>query len=256
MEHPASTSIWIRLGSSRTGSDIVQRLARSPIAALACTAALLGAIWAIRDYREWKNFGTGGTPPNLSGYWRITKLRMVRLFQRRNLRDPAPLEVKAAPTLLEDIPARKGGRPQILPRPLPQRQKPEPIPPKTKARLLTLMNKMHSEYPELLVLRKSQTEGGSTDAIYVKPDLLNRSSDSSILKLEVAHAHPQDASLHLLLSPADAAEVIKAEWGERFPLSYVPDGWIMVYAPRDDEELEIVEKIVRASVKYATGVSI
>ncbi|TFK56899.1 hypothetical protein OE88DRAFT_1721975 [Heliocybe sulcata] len=240
------------ISSTRIGlqnaARAVQMLSRSPLAAIACVATLLGAVWTIRDYNAWISFGTGGTPPNLSGYWKITKLRLARLFSRRKLRDPTPLDFKGpGPSFLDNIPQRKGGRPVILPRPLPQRQQPEPIPPVTKDRLMSLMNKMQSEYPELLVLKKSGTEGGSAEAIYAKPDLETLGPDTHVLKLELAHAHPQDASLHLLLSAVDAAKVIRAEWGERFPLHYVP---------RNDAELDVIEKIVRASIAYGTGVPI
>ncbi|KZT27655.1 hypothetical protein NEOLEDRAFT_1130708 [Neolentinus lepideus HHB14362 ss-1] len=259
MEPSASAAtLSTRLRLQNTAANVVHRLGRSPLTAITCIATLLGAIWSIRDYNAWISFGTGGTPANLSGYWRITKLRLALLMSRRNLRDPTPLDLKAVTGLafLDRLPNRKGGRPQILPRPLPQRQNPEPIPPATKDRLMALMSKLQSEYPELLILKKSATEGGSTDAIYAKPDLSTLSNDADVLKLEIAHAHPQDSSLHLLLSPEDAAKVIRADWGERFPLHYVPDGWIMVYAPRDDAELDVIEKIVRASVAYATGIPV
>ena len=47
------------------------------------------------------------------------------------------------------------------------------------------------------------------------------------LAYEIAHAHPADNSLHVLLSAADARTVIEAAWGRRFAVpSMVPLGWV------------------------------
>ncbi len=53
--------------------------------------------------------------------------------------------------------------------------------------------------------------------------------------------------------------VIERGWGERHPLSGVrlfkimPKEYVGIYAPRDDGELEVVEKILVASVLFMTG---
>ncbi len=71
---------------------------------------------------------------------------------------------------------------------------------------------------------------------------------------EVAHVHPQDNSLHVYLSPQDAKVVLTREWGQRFPVEgMAPPSWIMVYAPRNEEEMEVVREIVRAAVCFAVG---
>ena len=69
--------------------------------------------------------------------------------------------------------------------------------------------------------------------------------------------------MHLTLHPADAAIVILRGWGERHPLSnggwlarFVPQGFCMVYAPRNEEEVEIVRKIVAAAVWWVGGVDV
>jgi Family of unknown function (DUF5519) len=78
---------------------------------------------------------------------------------------------------------------------------------------------------------------------------------------EACHAHPSDGSLHLTLHPEDEAVVLKSGWGELHPLSrggwltrFVPQRFMMVYAPRDEEELELVLEIVRAAVWWVGGV--
>ena len=79
-----------------------------------------------------------------------------------------------------------------------------------------------------------------------------------IVGREFAHIHPQDSgggSLHVRLTADHAAAVVEEGWGEYHPFAI--DGTIpnlvMVYAPRDDEDLEVVMTIVGAAVAYATG---
>lgn len=60
-------------------------------------------------------------------------------------------------------------------------------------------------------------------------------------------------------------KVIEANWGERHPLdgskfierfikdASLPNQYVLVYAPRSEEELEVVMRIVRASIAYMTG---
>lgn len=66
--------------------------------------------------------------------------------------------------------------------------------------------------------------------------------------------------MHMNLHPADAAEVLKKGWGQRHPLAkggwmrkYVPREFMMVYAPRNKEELEVVGKIVQAAAWWVMG---
>jgi hypothetical protein len=74
--------------------------------------------------------------------------------------------------------------------------------------------------------------------------------------------------LHLTLHPADVRTVLEKGWGERHPLAWddggeewcwwrwaksVPPGFVMIYAPRDERELEIVMDIIRASVWWVGG---
>jgi hypothetical protein len=65
--------------------------------------------------------------------------------------------------------------------------------------------------------------------------------------------------MHVSLAPRDARLVIERGWGERFGLSgsLLPVTYIMIYAPtqgaREAREAEIVERIVKASVKFMLG---
>ncbi|KAE8363920.1 fungal-specific transcription factor domain-containing protein [Aspergillus caelatus] len=120
--------------------------------------------------------------------------------------------------------------------------------------LFNLMNNFHSQYPQLIRLDLSKTEGGTADAIYARSELPTCNPEAAAVGHEIAHAHPADNSLHVLLSPADARTVNEAAWGLRFAVpSMVPLGWIMVYAPRNSEEVDIVSQVVRAAIQWTTG---
>lgn len=70
------------------------------------------------------------------------------------------------------------------------------------------------------------------------------------------HPHPDNGSMHVKLLPEDALEVTEKGWGEDHYLvtqGNYPAGLVMVFSPRDDEELEAVKSIVRKSYEYATG---
>lgn len=74
---------------------------------------------------------------------------------------------------------------------------------------------------------------------------------------EFAHLHPgADQSLHMMLPAALAEEAIEAGWAEQHPVArfgLIPPNAVMVYAPRDDAEREVVEDLVRASYALARG---
>lgn len=74
---------------------------------------------------------------------------------------------------------------------------------------------------------------------------------------EFAHLHPApDQSLHAMLPPAIAVEAVEAGWAEQHPVArrgLIPANAVMLYAPRDDAEREVVEELVRASHAFARG---
>lgn len=74
---------------------------------------------------------------------------------------------------------------------------------------------------------------------------------------EFAHFHPApDGSMHLGLTQTDVKKVIEQGWGEMHPVVYkgwLPPNFIMVYAPRNEEEAEVVRKIILRSYQFARG---
>ncbi|MGK5631585.1 luciferase domain-containing protein [Streptomyces sp. URMC 123] len=96
-----------------------------------------------------------------------------------------------------------------------------------------------------------RVRGGAGEFLMASP------ADGAVLMpprgTEFVHLHA-DGSLHLALHPDDQAAVLGADWGERHPL-YHPRraNALMVYAPRDEDEHALVQEIVTASYRYATG---
>lgn len=74
---------------------------------------------------------------------------------------------------------------------------------------------------------------------------------------EFAHLHPgPDWSLHLALPDATADRAIEQGWAELHLIARteaLPGSVVMVYAPRDDEEAEVVLRLLQASRDFATG---
>ncbi len=60
--------------------------------------------------------------------------------------------------------------------------------------------------------------------------------------------------MHMKLPGPRFTEVVDKGWGEHHPFALdgsVPN-LLMVYAPRTEEDLEVVKTIIRAAVEYAT----
>ena len=74
---------------------------------------------------------------------------------------------------------------------------------------------------------------------------------------EFAHLHPApDQSLHMVLPRDVAIAAIDAGWAEPHPLAARMQGptvAVMVFAPRNEEEVNAVAGLVETSYRYATG---
>ena len=93
-------------------------------------------------------------------------------------------------------------------------------------------------------------------ALCLAPEVEAGPPEAFITGREFAHLHAlPDSSLHLVLPEALAAEAFEAGWGEPHPLAgtAVPAGTLLVYAPRDPDEIEIVLGLVRRSYEFACG---
>lgn len=96
-----------------------------------------------------------------------------------------------------------------------------------------------------------------TRALHLHPDHAHGPEDAFLAGTEFAHLHGHaDGSLHLRLPETAAAEAVSASWAEQHPMAragVLPATLLMVYGPRDADELEQVWQLVRASYDYARG---
>jgi hypothetical protein len=81
---------------------------------------------------------------------------------------------------------------------------------------------------------------------------------SSFMKArEFGHIHPaHDGSLHVTLPDDVRDEALEKGWAEPHPLvarGLVPASVVMLYGPRDPEELEIIWALVQESHGFASG---
>jgi hypothetical protein len=74
---------------------------------------------------------------------------------------------------------------------------------------------------------------------------------------EFAHLHPSpDHSAHAMLPPEVVREAVDAGWAEPHPvvrMGLIPETAVMLYAPRDDEEVAVIEALIRGSREFAGG---
>ena len=70
---------------------------------------------------------------------------------------------------------------------------------------------------------------------------------------EFCHMH-LDGSIHAVVENDVEDEIIRKGWGKRHPL-YHSHGVkeVIVYAPRDDTELQVLKSVIKKSYEYATN---
>jgi len=75
-------------------------------------------------------------------------------------------------------------------------------------------------------------------------------------KREIGHFHPRDGSAHISLPPDLAKQAVTAGWAEVHPVAragMAPENVVMLYGPRDENEVEVLAEIIAAAVARAAG---
>jgi hypothetical protein len=79
--------------------------------------------------------------------------------------------------------------------------------------------------------------------------------EAFLIDREFAHLHPApDHSLHAMLPTETATQAVAAGWAEPHPVALrglIPPTAVMLYAPRDEPELDVIERLVRISHAFA-----
>ncbi len=145
------------------------------------------------------------------------------------------------------LPPRAGGRPKIAPWPVPHRQADQRPPASFVPEIQRLTGEIAAEADDLRIATSRFERRGPAVFAAAPP---TRAPWLRASRYEAGHVHASDGSLHLVLRPADAKAVIEAGWGERHPLAGVqpfglPRFYLMIYGPRDEQELAIVRMLFR-----------
>ncbi|EJT73446.1 hypothetical protein GGTG_10284 [Gaeumannomyces tritici R3-111a-1] len=220
----------------------------------ACILVSMPILLLIRnDYNNFLNLGPGGTPPTPAGY---VRLAWYRIFALRDPFTPPPTSPDKIPTMgiLQEQPLsfRAGPRPSVAGL-APQRQLDQWGSWQLCELLKTAIESLCARYPAKFGVGTSSIEKHGFALFARHP--VNVCGNG-----EIVHLHSSDKSMHMNLHPDDIKEVLQRGWGQRHPLSFkgwvqspLPDTFMMIYAPRDQNDLQITCKIIEAAIWYTTA---
>jgi hypothetical protein len=191
------------------------------------------------DYKDWITFqaGSGGLPANVFGY---IAMLLSSLMTRHDLRDPKTIpgtqHSSAGKYLSEEtLPKRTPPAGVTNKWCVPQRQV-ENAPAEMQTAIVELTDSFATEH--------NLTKGKAFDSL-----------DAYCLNgKELFHRHPKDYTHHIVFHPSDAKLVLVQEWGELFGLAGRVGqdlGCVLVFWPRNMEEIKVLEKMFLAALENA-----
>ncbi|KAL0931230.1 uncharacterized protein CTRU02_213965 [Colletotrichum truncatum] len=251
----ASESSLIALTNQLTRRPVVSSLS----AALAATVLA----WAVRDYRDYIALGPGGVPHNFAGWLMVTLGIRPFALSKSSATWTGDYPEKGYHEDMKALPERKGER-AALGGIVPHRQLSQHAPENMREFIQNLFANAATQNPALLETKRSLYER-QNPALFVAPGVLSQTvvETARTARGEIAHHHG-DLSIHMYLSPADARLAIEKGWAERHRLAlpqkswfanryHVADSYVMIYGPRDEEEMEIFATILRSGIQFMTG---
>lgn len=242
------------MSKTSSGSIPIHQYEADDSAVVLVAAALVAAMMLpvlLHLYCDFKAFlalGPGGTPHTLAGYMQV---KALSLFAIKDVYEaPAIPKELTGPGYLLRLPAR-GQRP-VTRGIAPHRQVTQRAGMAVYRKLAEGIESLGSTN-DRLVLGTSCFEKHGTG-------LFSTSPARRTCKGEICHSHPSDGSMHMTLHPLDAKLALEAGWAERHPLArggwferFVPAGFVMVYAPRGEEDVETALEIVKAAAWYISA---
>ena len=237
-------------------------------AAISTLGIAVAIPFAINDYRTYLSYGPGGLPYNITG-WLITSI--LRVFSREQLStsiyDDKKLSFTDEPGLLPTnfLSQRSSCRPRIGPHPVPQRQLEQLPSEEIRQKLIASFEQLghQAQVKGLIEVRQSLFERQHSALFVSKTREWHSLAQQT--RGEISHIHAGlDGSIHVVLHPTDCRRVIESGWGQRHGLDGVtvlkkiagfslPVNYVLIYAPRDEAEIEVAMMIVKASVGFMTG---
>jgi hypothetical protein len=220
----------------------------------AAMIAIPAVLYIYNDYQNFLNLGPGGTPSTFKGYLRIAWLHFWAL------RDPFSAPRPQLGTLPESgilhqrpLPRRQGPRPTVVGI-APQRQINQSGSRPCFEALGQAAKRLAADRPETFSTGRSFIEKHGL-ALFARYPLQTRWQG------EIAHFHDSDYAMHMALHPDDIQHVLDKGWGQRHPLGWhgwrdwlytmpVSPNFVMIYAPRDEQELRAISRIIGAAIWY------
>lgn len=170
---------------------------------------------------------------------------------------------------LETLPHRRGPRPDIegISSPIQRTQLPPWEQKDVQHRLRDLIIDIPEKYPQSTYLGRSTFESDSPTSLYARHRAFNETKYYG----EIISANAEDGFIHATLHPNDVKTVMEKGWGQRHPLSGrlvsrltglvdgnqpspVEGSRVLLYAPRNNEDLEAIEQILNAAVWWVGGI--
>jgi len=157
------------------------------------------------------------------------------------------------PPELENLPQRTGQPPRLSVN-LPCEQIEQASPP---AVLSTLLNRLR-QLPAITVTPYDHSRYPEGTIALSLPEELARGQPEAFLDGTIFALVRPDGSIELRLKPEWGEVVLQARWGTIHPLArylsgIVPPQSLIIFAPRNEEEIEVVIRIVQSAAWYAQG---
>jgi Family of unknown function (DUF5519) len=150
-----------------------------------------------------------------------------------------------------DLPPRAGEKPRTTSTNPHQQQSQNPPPD-----VYELLLSKAFEFPHV-ERRPSAISVPGAQALWLSEKVAGASPEAFLIGREFAHVHPPyDGSMHMMLPPQEVEELLEKGWGEPHPMArrgLIPATAVMVYAPRDAAEVDIVLQVIAASYRFARG---
>jgi hypothetical protein len=148
------------------------------------------------------------------------------------------------------LPARVGDRPRTTPTNPHTQLDQQPL----ELRWIEELARRVFELPGV-VEQPSRISVPGARALVLEPGESVGPPEAFLIDREFAHLHPApDHSLHAMLPTETATEAVAAGWAEPHPVALrglIPPTAVMLYAPRDEAELDVIERVVRISHAFA-----
>ncbi|KAK2012393.1 hypothetical protein LZ32DRAFT_309269 [Colletotrichum eremochloae] len=245
-------------------APLLDTLWRRPVLATVLTSvSTTVVVWAVRDYRAYIALGPGGVPHNFGGWLLVTLGIRPFALSKASATWTGDYPDEGAHDDVEALPPRKGDRAE-LGGVVPHRQLTQHAPERMREYIDNLFANAVTQNPTLVESKLSLYERNN-QAVFVHSAILASPATPAAARIargEISHHHG-DLSIHMYLSPADAKQAIAKGWAERHRLSrpqgtllsgrfHIADTYLMIYGPRDDDEMDALAVFLRNAIRYMT----